>query len=81
MKNWKELIKEAAKSDVIIHCTLSDEELNINFDNGYGLVEGKPFTAWSEKRVYFPVCFDGLECVESVPRNPCDESCEHFGGG
>ena len=81
MKNWRELIQETAKDDIIIHCTLSDEDLNIKFDSGYGLVNGKSFTAWSEKRVYFPVCYDGAEWVESVPRNPSGESCDHVGGG
>lgn len=81
MNSWRELIQEAAKDDVIINCTLSDEQLDVRFYDYYGLIEGKPFTAWSEKRVYFPVCYDGAEWVGSAPRNPSLESCEHVGGG
>ena len=40
-----------------------------------------PFTAWTEKRVYFPVEHDGMESVASVPRHPCEERTNHVGGG
>lgn len=80
MTTWKELIKEAAEDDKIIKCTLSDEELNVEFNNGFGGSEGKPFTAWSGKYVYFPVVYDGQEWVGRAPRKPCDEACEHVGG-
>lgn len=81
MATWRGLIAEAAKGDAIIACTLTPEELDVKFDNGWGGTEGEPFTAWSETRVYFPVCYDGAEWVESAPRNPCDEKTEHVGGG
>lgn len=64
----------------IIHCTLTDDELNVEFDDGYGMPEGKPFTAWTNTRVLFPVVYDGAEWVGSAPRNPCDESSKHNGG-
>lgn len=60
--------------------TLTEEELNKEFDDGSGLPEGEPFTAWGEKYVYFPVVHDGIEWIGSAPRNPCDEKCSHFGG-
>lgn len=78
--NWKELIADKLDGDVLIACTLSEEELIKEFDSGYGGAEGKDFTAWSEKYVYFPVCYDGAEWVERAPRNPCDEACGHAGG-
>jgi hypothetical protein len=50
------------------------------FDNGFGGVNGKPFTLWTNNRVYFPACYDGAEWVASVPRNPCAERVDHVGG-
>ncbi len=81
MTTWKEQIKDTAGDDEIIACTLTEEELDRKFDNGYGGEEGAPFTAWSETRVYFPICYDGSEWVGSAPRNPCDEAKKHQGGG
>ena len=85
MENWYEMLKEKFKytEDDFEKkiCTLSDEELKKDFDSGYGRTEGAPFTAWGEKWVYFPICYDGAEWVGSVPRNPCDISLEHQGGG
>ncbi len=50
------------------------------FDAGYGGSEGDRFTVWTEKRVYFPIVYDGAEWCGSAPRNPCDEACAHQGG-
>jgi hypothetical protein len=61
--------------------TLTDDELAAEFDSGYGGTEGKPFTAWSTKRVYFPICYDGAEWVGSVSRHPDGKPTEHQGGG
>lgn len=80
MTNWKELIANCADGDEIIVCTLSDDELLKEFNSGYGGSEGKPFTAWSKKYVYFPVVYDGAEWVGRAPRNPCDEATNHQGG-
>ncbi len=82
MVTWKELINDELKNqdDKLIACTLSEEELNTEFYDGYGSSEGKHFTAWSETRVYFPVVYDGAEWVGSVPRNPCEERTGHVGG-
>ena len=44
--------------------------------------DGKPFTAWTERRVYFPAMYDGSVWVASAPRNPCDEAHDSaFVGG
>ena len=77
---WQKEIKDAAKGDEIIACTLTGEELVRVFDKGYGGSEGLAFTAWSETYVYFPVVYDGAEWVERVRRNPCDEARSHVGG-
>ncbi len=82
---WKMQLETAlgcnkeSPSDIVAN-TLSDEELLAKFDGGYGGSEGKPFTAWTENFVYFPVVYDGSEWVESVPRNPCDTATSHVGG-
>lgn len=61
--------------------TLSESDLDEEFSVGWGSVSGRAFTAWTADRVYFPICYDGAEWVGSVPRNPCDEACQHQGGG
>ncbi len=80
MENWKKMIAEVAGDDKIIACTLTEEELLQKFDAGFGGSEGKPFTAWSEKYVYFPIVYDGAEWVGKAPRNLCDEATKHQGG-
>jgi len=80
MATWRRLIKDEAENDVIIACTLTDKELDKEFDSWYGEIEGAPFTAWSKTRVYFPICYEGSEWVGSAPRNPCEEKTEHMGG-
>jgi hypothetical protein len=80
MANWKDEIEREAGDDKIIACTLTDEELLTEFDEGYGCHNGKEFTAWGEKYVYFPIVYDGAEWVDKAPRNPCDEATNHMGG-
>ena len=84
MGNWYEMLKEVfaenGENFEEIKCTLSEAELKVNFDTGYGGTEGQPFTAWGKNYVYFPICYDGAEWVGSAPRNPCDISLEHQGG-
>lgn len=62
-------------------CTLTDAELTAEFDAGYGGTEGKAFTAWTARTVYFPVCYDGAEWVGSVSRHPDGKPTTHQGGG
>ncbi len=83
MFTWRKMIeeeREARGDGPILECTLTDKQLDLEFDCGYGGTEGPAFTAWSEKRVYFPCCYDGSEWCGSAPRNPCDEATEHQGG-
>lgn len=65
----------------IVRSTLSEEESDVYFNDGYGGEEGKPFTVWTRSRVYFPSCYDGSEDVASVSRNPDDVATRHVGGG
>ena len=52
------------------------------FDGSFGGTYGDYFTVWTDKWVYFPVCYDGAESVGSVMRNPTKGyASEHHGGG
>jgi len=80
MATWRELIGKALRDgDVLISNTLSEEEMDREFDDDLGIEEGLQFTAWSKDWVYFPVCYDGSEWVGSVPRNPNGEATSHQG--
>lgn len=84
MTNWRNMILEEildteGPDAKMIACTLTDEQLGEEFDASYGIERGAPFTAWTENRVYFPVCYDGSEWVGSAPRHPCDEATTHQG--
>ena len=76
--SWRE--KLDTFDDEIIECTLTADQLDYEFDDGFGGSCGHSFTAWSEKYVYFPVVYDGSEWVGRAPRNPCDEATPHQGG-
>lgn len=82
---WRKGISSAFESSgdewaTVISSTLTYEDLDQEFDDGYGGSEGCPFTLWTEKYVYFPVVYDGSEWVGWVPRNPCDIKTSHIGG-
>ena len=77
---WAKELNNYAKNDKIIACTLTDKELNEEFDSGFGNPEGRDFTAWSENYVYFPIVYDGAEWVGRAPRHPCNEKTYHHGG-
>lgn len=85
MSSWKELILDEMSSHGenwtdLISITLSDDEAEEQFDHGYGGVNGRPFTAWTAARVYFPICCDGAERCGSAPRHPNGEALAHQGG-
>ena len=68
-------------NEKLIFCTLSEEELDKEFDNSYGSTEGKEFTAWTENYVLFPVQYDGSEWVDWTYRNPGKNNItKHIGG-
>ncbi|MBL4940366.1 MAG: hypothetical protein JKY81_01735 [Colwellia sp.] len=84
MTNWMNLIEQEmddrGDKGPIIHNSLTDNEMLVEFNDGYGGSEGIPFTAWTDARVYFPVVYDGSEWVGSAPRNPNNEETPHIGG-
>ena len=83
--SWAEMLVEAMQkagdAGPLLHCTLTPEQMAARFCAGFGLCQGRPFTAWTEQRVYFPVDFDGSEWAASVPRHPCSEATVHVGKG
>jgi hypothetical protein len=84
MANWNEMLLECMESnkdsmDNIIHKVPDNEDTYTReFDDGYGILCGLPFTIWTNDYVYFPVRYDGAEWVSCVPRNPCDEATDHI---
>ncbi len=82
MTSWRKEITSIIEDlqEELIECTLSDQELDIEFDGGFGGTEGLPFTAWTKTWVLFPICYDGAEWVGKAPRNPCEIKMEHQGG-
>ena len=86
MTNWKELIEYEMKAqgetfENVVECIITEEQLMKTFDCGFGGTEGEPFTLWTTNRVYFPICYDGADWVQSVSRNPDGKPTHHFGGG
>lgn len=86
MATWRELISSALTDsneswDDVVYCTLSDAQLDREFNDDWGGIEGDAFTMWTSNHVYFPVCYDGAEWVGSVPRNPQQTPIGHIGGG
>ena len=49
---------------------VTDAQLDVIFNDGYGEAEGKPFWAWSENYVYVCCEYDGAETVDYVPLRP-----------
>jgi len=86
MESWKTFLEEAMADhnetfEDIVSNTMTDEEMEKEFDSGYGGEEGIPFTVWTKSRVYFPACYDGAEWAESVSRDPDGIPTAHVGGG
>lgn len=85
MATWRELIRDEMEDQQdrasLVQVAPDSAALDVEFNDGYGGEEGKPFLAWTHDRVYFTVCYDGAEWVGSAPRNPTPEGQRHVGGG
>ena len=85
MCTWKEMLEDALKkrgeelADMEAN-TLTEADMVKEFDSDAGHTEGVPFTIWTAKTVYFPVCYAGSEWVGSVARHPDGKPTEHQGG-
>lgn len=80
---WRKLITEDMEEygetwADLVSLTLTDSELDTIFDAQEYAMQGKPFTAWSKRRVYFPVVYDGKEFVASVSRHPDGIPTKHI---
>ena len=84
VNTWRNLITDEMKErgeswEDVVACTLTDEELDAEFDDGLGLIEGKSFTLWTKKRVYFSLDYDCAEYCGSVQRYPWGEAIKPIG--
>lgn len=84
MTTWRKLIlinmlRGEDTWDDVVSVTLSDKDLDEVFDCSFGTAEGKPFTLWTESRVYFPTEYDGSEGCASVSRLVDGKPTEHIG--
>lgn len=83
---WRRLLVEAMAihgetwGDDVESSTLTNEDLDVEFNSGFGGSNGVPFTLWTKGRVYFPGVYDGMEWVSSVSRNPDGVPTTHVGG-
>lgn len=72
--NWREELQKHFKitgdsfDNIIIN--ISDEELDREFNGGYGSSEGTSFQAWSDHYTYFNYEYDGSDFILRVPRHP-----------
>jgi hypothetical protein len=64
---------------VVVPLIEAKEVLDVEFDSGFGGIEGQPFTGWTKDLVYFPTAYDGAEGMHCVPRNPCTIVTYHVG--
>lgn len=84
METWKDMILESMEDfseswdDVV--SVAGEDGIDTPFDSGFGRINGSPFTVWTQRRVYFPVCYDGAETVGSVSRDPDGVPSTHVGG-
>lgn len=60
--------------------TISDSEMGTVFNKGQGGTEGRIFTVWTAKTVYFLICYGGVEWMGYVPRHP-DAAADSQGRG
>ena len=82
MTTWRRELDHSRKGEPLVFCTLTEKQLDKEFDDGFGGSEGKPFLAWSLKHVFFPCVYDGQEWVGKVPRHPqgkLPKNFRHFG--
>jgi len=78
-KELEEHFKRTGDSLDNMTITISDEELDLEFNNGFGRPEGAHFMAWSDHYIYFNYEYDGSDfiiCRERHPPGYIDEQME-----
>lgn len=83
-ESWRQLITNEMSRhgevwENVRYSTLSIEQLDVPFPTGVGLACGRPFTLWTDRRVYFPAVYDGMEWCASVSRIIDGLPTEHIG--
>ena len=82
MATWRELILEEMEKHAdpweCVESIAGEDVLDVEFDDGFGPIEGEPFTIWTASRVYFPTSNDGAEYCRSVSRHPDGKPTEHI---
>ncbi|MCL4315631.1 MAG: hypothetical protein M1527_01995 [Gammaproteobacteria bacterium] len=86
MKNWKMMLDEALEEngeawDDVEANTMTEADMAKALSSGYGNTQGRAFTVWTKRSVYFPLCYDGAEWVGRVSRHPDGKPTKHQGGG
>ncbi len=84
MATWRDLITKemtlAGESWAdVVSMTLTQAQLDTEFNDGLGCPEGIPFALWTHDRVYFPGQTEGAEYVGSASRNPDGKPIQHVG--
>ena len=69
-----EVYEETASQ--IVDC--SPNRLDLIWDEVIEFGDFKGYTVWTEKRVYFPISFEGHTWVESVSRDPDGGPTSHI---
>jgi hypothetical protein len=60
--------------------SIFDDDIDDEFEDGYGGTQGCEFQLWTTNYVYFPICYDGSEWVGSANRHVVNASLAHQGG-
>lgn len=76
--SWRELLEEArqaaADESAIVAYAPDEASFDVHLSRRLDVL------AWSTRRVYFPVVYDGAEWIGSAPRNPVTEGQPPVGG-
>ncbi len=85
METWRKMINDQLGNNKetwkdVESSTLTEEEMDTEFDTGFGGAEDVPFTIWTKNHIYFPTVYDGAEGVSFVSRNPDGKPTSHIGG-
>lgn len=84
MATWREhligAMFDVADPGPVVAYAPDETQFDVQFHDGPGRANGPPVLAWTETHVYFPVTYEGEECLESAPRHPRDAGQDHIGG-
>lgn len=60
----------AGDESELVYYASDEAAFNVEFNPDFAVSQGPPVLAWTEARVYFPVVMDGVQTMNSAPRNP-----------